>query len=178
MYRHSTSSCPTMTEEISIDLFPVPIQSPRSSRQNDPLIPRTWPGVSPLSTTALQSILSDNHKRWHIFLNDRQFHKYDLSLILWCLSKLLYKVIQLTSYWLYGALVLINPFLNQPTSGTAKAKKLLLPPLTLSINKTGEILWGMNGNVFIFSIASRKSTKKSNIDIIKHILNFLKQKLE
>ena len=91
MYRHSTSSCPTMTEEISIDLFPVPIQSPRSSRQNNPLIPRTWPGVSPLSTTALQSILSDNHKRWHIFLNDRQFHKYDLSLILWCLSKLLYK---------------------------------------------------------------------------------------
>ena len=70
-----------MTEEINIDLFPTPIQTPRPSSQNNPLIPRTWPGVSPSSTTTLQSILSDNHKRWHVFLNDRQFHKCDLSLI-------------------------------------------------------------------------------------------------
>ena len=152
MNRYSTSLYPTMSEEISVDLFPAPIQTPRSSSQNNPLIPRTWPGVSPSSTTTLQSILSDNHKRWHVFLNDRQFHKYGLSLIVFFMVSLnsCIKVIPLTSCWLYGALALINPFLNQPTSGTAKAKKLHLRPLTVSISKTGEISLGMNGNVFNF----------------------------
>ena len=61
-----------MPEDIKVDLFPAPFVS---TSQNNPLIPRTWPGVSPSSTTTLQSILSDNNKRWHVFFNDLQFHK-------------------------------------------------------------------------------------------------------
>ena len=73
-----------MPEGINVDLFPPPSHSPRSSSQNNPLIPRTWPGVSPSSTTTLQSILSDNNKRWHVFFNNLQFHKWVLSFGLFC----------------------------------------------------------------------------------------------
>ena len=72
---HSASFAMPGSEDINADLFPPPSHSPRSSSKNNPLIPRTWPGVSPSSTTALQSILSDNNKRWHVFFNDLQFHK-------------------------------------------------------------------------------------------------------
>jgi len=69
-----------MTTEINDDLFPPPTHP--SSHQTNPLIPRTWPGVSPSSTTALQSILSDNHKRWHVFFNERQFHNHSAHTVL------------------------------------------------------------------------------------------------
>ncbi|KAF8804077.1 hypothetical protein BYT27DRAFT_7107925 [Phlegmacium glaucopus] len=77
-----------MTEGINLDLFPTPIHPPRSSSLNNPLIPRTWPGVSPSSTATLQSILSDNHKRWHVFFNENQFHNHSAHsvLTLWCLG--------------------------------------------------------------------------------------------
>jgi hypothetical protein len=76
-----------MIEEINLDLFPSPSHPPRSSL-NNPLIPRTWPGISPSSTTTLQSILTDNHKRWHVFFNERQFHNHSAhsALTLWCLG--------------------------------------------------------------------------------------------
>jgi hypothetical protein len=70
-----------MTEEINIDsdLFPSPTHS---LSHNNPLVPRTWPGVSPSSTITLQSILSDNHKRWHIFFNERQLHNHSAHAVL------------------------------------------------------------------------------------------------
>lgn len=64
-----------MTGEIDDKFFPPP--SHRGGPANA-LAPRTWPGVSPASTAALQAILTDNHKKWHVFFNERGFHKYVL----------------------------------------------------------------------------------------------------
>ncbi|KAF8903483.1 hypothetical protein CPB84DRAFT_1678024 [Gymnopilus junonius] len=76
-----------MTDNIDINakLFPPP------EYQNvvkNPLAPRTWPGVTPDSTKTLQAILTDNHKRWHVFFNDRGFHNHSAhtALSLWCLG--------------------------------------------------------------------------------------------
>ena len=61
-------------------------------------------------------------------------------------ARLLFKVIQLIRYWLFGVLAPIKPFLNRPTSEAARSRKLHSLPLTLSIRKTGENTLGMNGN--------------------------------
>jgi len=52
------------------DLFPAPSPPPST------ISPTVWPGVSPTSTAALQRVLKDNHQKWHIFFNDKGFHKY------------------------------------------------------------------------------------------------------
>ncbi|KAH9482778.1 Baeyer-Villiger oxidase ptaJ [Psilocybe cubensis] len=74
-----------MLSDIDDKFFPPP--SHRGSPPNL-LAPRTWPGVSPASTAALQAILTDNHKKWHIFFNDRGFHNHTAhaALTLWSLG--------------------------------------------------------------------------------------------
>ncbi|KAG5641587.1 hypothetical protein DXG03_004688 [Asterophora parasitica] len=64
----STTAADTTTTEY--DLFPVPSSPPYK------LIPKTWPGISPESTTALRDVLKDNHKKWDIFFNDSGFHNH------------------------------------------------------------------------------------------------------
>jgi hypothetical protein len=58
-----------MDPSVLEQLFPVP-SLPQSS-----LSPSHFPGVSPESTEKLQSILKDNHTKWHIFFNEKRFHK-------------------------------------------------------------------------------------------------------
>jgi len=53
-------------------LFPTPGLAPSV------LSPTRLPGVSPESSIALQTVLKDNHTKWHIFFNEHRFHKYDL----------------------------------------------------------------------------------------------------
>ncbi|KAF8162750.1 hypothetical protein B0H34DRAFT_293036 [Crassisporium funariophilum] len=72
-----------MSEAIQDPLFPQPTRQSASTT-----VPRTWPGVSPTSTSKLQSILIDNHKKWHIFFDPRGFHNHipHTILTLWCLG--------------------------------------------------------------------------------------------
>ncbi|KAF9555921.1 hypothetical protein CPC08DRAFT_711593 [Agrocybe pediades] len=74
-----------MAHTIDATLFPPP--SHGKSTKN-PLNPRTWSGVTHSSTQALQGILSDNHKRWHVFFNEKGFHNHTAhaALTLWCLG--------------------------------------------------------------------------------------------
>ncbi|KAG6907326.1 hypothetical protein DXG01_009408 [Tephrocybe rancida] len=60
----------------STDLFPIPTS-----------VPGAQPPV-PEATTALRSVLWDNHTRWHIFHNDRGFHNHvaHRALALWALN--------------------------------------------------------------------------------------------
>ena len=60
---------PTMTSTLDF-LFPTPSAPP------SPLSPSHGSGISPQSTGALQKVLKDNHERWHIFFNERHFHKF------------------------------------------------------------------------------------------------------
>ena len=55
-------------------LFPAPTLPPSV------LSPQRFPGASTDSLAALQYVLKDNHKRWHIFYNDLKFHKYVCSM--------------------------------------------------------------------------------------------------
>jgi hypothetical protein len=52
------------------DLFPPP-PPPASA-----LGPERWPGISAASTQALVDTVKDDFKRWHVFFNDKHFHKY------------------------------------------------------------------------------------------------------
>ncbi|KZT67499.1 hypothetical protein DAEQUDRAFT_673054 [Daedalea quercina L-15889] len=52
------------------DLFPLPSPPPS-------LCPQRFPGVSHESSTTLVKLLKDNHVRWHMYFNDRQFHNHD-----------------------------------------------------------------------------------------------------
>ena len=104
-----------------------------------------------------------------------------MSLVVWFilwLVELLYEVIQLIRYWLYGASALIKPSLNRPTSGAARTKKLHSLPLTLSISKTGKNASGMNGNNKICYLSVNLLKVVCDTDIIKHILSILLQKLK
>lgn len=51
-------------------LFPPPSLPPSA------LAPQRLPGTSVESLASLQYVLQDNHKRWHIFLNDLKFHNH------------------------------------------------------------------------------------------------------
>ncbi|KAK0488034.1 hypothetical protein EDD18DRAFT_1321626 [Armillaria luteobubalina] len=53
-----------------LELFPAP-SSVASS-----LTPVFLPGADADSTLAMQSVLRDNHDKWHIFFNDREFHNH------------------------------------------------------------------------------------------------------
>ncbi|KAH7911846.1 hypothetical protein BJ138DRAFT_1005742, partial [Hygrophoropsis aurantiaca] len=35
-----------------------------------------WSGISPESARALQGVLKDNHKKYHIYFNDKGFHNH------------------------------------------------------------------------------------------------------
>lgn len=51
-------------------LFPTPAAPP------DLAAPARWSGITPKTVEVLKRVLKDNHERWHIFFNDRGFHKY------------------------------------------------------------------------------------------------------
>ncbi|PBK66036.1 hypothetical protein ARMSODRAFT_1086932 [Armillaria solidipes] len=54
----------------TLELFPAPSSAASS------LTPVFLPGADADSTLALQSVLRDNHDKWHIFFNDREFHNH------------------------------------------------------------------------------------------------------
>lgn len=58
-------------------LFPLPFTQP-----SPPNAPSRLPGVTYKSSQALARALQDNHTKWHIFFNDKGFHKYVSSKIL------------------------------------------------------------------------------------------------
>ncbi|CAL1702702.1 unnamed protein product [Somion occarium] len=58
--------------EILEALFPKPSPAPK----NFLLTPTRIPGATPDSIQALLEYLKDNHRNWHIFFNDRQFHNH------------------------------------------------------------------------------------------------------
>lgn len=53
-------------------LFPAPSRAPRSFG----LAPSRIPGPNAKSVEALREFLKDNHRKRHIFFNDKGFHKY------------------------------------------------------------------------------------------------------
>jgi hypothetical protein len=57
------------------DLFPIP--PPQASA----FFPERWPGVSASSTKALLDTVKDDYKKWHVFFNDKGFHKYHSSFV-------------------------------------------------------------------------------------------------
>lgn len=63
----------TMPAYIAADLFPVPSQ--HKVANTDAILARPRPGVSPSSTTTLRAVLMDDHKRWHVYFNEKGFHK-------------------------------------------------------------------------------------------------------
>ncbi|KAK0186392.1 hypothetical protein F5146DRAFT_1065729 [Armillaria mellea] len=54
----------------TLELFPAPSSAASS------LTPVFLPGADAASTLAMQSVLRDNHDKWHIFFNDREFHNH------------------------------------------------------------------------------------------------------
>ncbi|KAI6013231.1 hypothetical protein EDC04DRAFT_718557 [Pisolithus marmoratus] len=60
----------TISEHDLESFFPPPSLPP------SPLSPQRLPGTSIESLAALQYVLKDNHKRWHIFFNDRKHHNH------------------------------------------------------------------------------------------------------
>ena len=50
-------------------LFPFPSPPPAFA-------PQRLPGISQETNAALVNALKENHTRWHIFFNDKGFHKY------------------------------------------------------------------------------------------------------
>lgn len=63
-------------------LFPSPSLPPSA------LSPYQWPGISPESTQALKDVLKDNHKRWHIFFNEKGYHNHAMhhAIAIWSLG--------------------------------------------------------------------------------------------
>jgi len=55
-------------------LFPVPSLPPSTGASLWQIPPRL-PGISSHSTDALLRILKHNHTQWHIFINEKRFHK-------------------------------------------------------------------------------------------------------
>jgi hypothetical protein len=55
------------------DLFPIP--PPRASS----LVPERWPGVTAASTEALIETVKTDYQSWHVFFNDKGFHKYTFA---------------------------------------------------------------------------------------------------
>ncbi|KAF8151722.1 hypothetical protein B0H34DRAFT_801407 [Crassisporium funariophilum] len=77
-----------MAKTINNELFPAPSHGAALATQQSSFVPHTWPGVSVSSTAAIQSILIDNQKRFHVFFNERGFHNHvaHTALTLWCLG--------------------------------------------------------------------------------------------
>ncbi len=50
-------------------LYTIPSHSPSA------LAPKWCPGVTPESTALLLETLRDNHVKWHMFFNEKHYHK-------------------------------------------------------------------------------------------------------
>lgn len=46
------------------------------AQQAPSLVPPRQPGITPDSAKAILELLEDNHRKRHIFFNDKKFHKY------------------------------------------------------------------------------------------------------
>ncbi|KAF5319757.1 hypothetical protein D9619_008628 [Psilocybe cf. subviscida] len=71
------------------NLFPRPTHAHLLAAADTPLVlPHTRAGPTAQSTAALQSILKDNHKKWHIFFNEMGFHNHTAhaAIALWTLG--------------------------------------------------------------------------------------------
>ncbi|KJA22195.1 hypothetical protein HYPSUDRAFT_139471 [Hypholoma sublateritium FD-334 SS-4] len=75
-----------MPSHIASDLFPVPSQHQVPNKEV--ILARPRPGVSVSSTTTLREALTDDHKRWHVYFNDKGFHNHTAHavLTLWALG--------------------------------------------------------------------------------------------
>ena len=62
-----------MADHIDEKFFPVP--SHAGSAERNPILPRNKAGATPASTTVLRKVLTDNHNKWHIFFNNKRYHK-------------------------------------------------------------------------------------------------------
>lgn len=61
----------TPTDSSTLDfLFPLP------EHAGSDISPTQNPGVSHISAEALVGLLKRNHEDWHIFFNERGFHKF------------------------------------------------------------------------------------------------------
>ena len=59
-----------MSNKPTLDsLFPTPSLPP------SPISPARWAGATPQTLQVLKRVLKDNHETWHIFFNDRGYHK-------------------------------------------------------------------------------------------------------
>ncbi|KAJ8463757.1 hypothetical protein ONZ45_g17473 [Pleurotus djamor] len=72
-----------MADEYLSKLWPIPSTNPPST-----LSPRVFPGATPESTATLRKVLQDNHKRWHVFIDDfgRHNHTTHHILAIWALG--------------------------------------------------------------------------------------------
>lgn len=59
-----------MTSSAFDFLFPTPAAPPNL------VAPSRSPGITPETVETLKKVLKDNYEHWHIFFNDRGFHKY------------------------------------------------------------------------------------------------------
>ena len=82
-------------------LFPLPATNLPTPVVNAPI---RHAGVSPESTEAVLADLKENHTRWHIFFNEKHYHKYvsARALVHWpdC-TLIIFIVMQLTTCWLF-----------------------------------------------------------------------------
>ena len=94
-----------MANHIDDKFFPVP--SHDGSAKGNPLLPHNRPGATPASTVVLRKILTDNHHKWHIFFNDKGFHKcvpwIRLPVIIHSISLPSHIVHAVLSLWCLGA---------------------------------------------------------------------------
>ena len=68
--RHGSKMAQQRLSDETLDkIFPVPSPAP------SPQAPGRFPGITPTSTAALRRVLKENHVKWHIFFNDKRFHK-------------------------------------------------------------------------------------------------------
>ena len=98
-----------MADHIDEKFFPVP--SHAGSTERNPLHPRNKAGATPASTIVVRKVLTDNHRKWHIFFNNKRYHKcvlifffYNLSIIIIIIIRLL--VFSLPSHTAHAALSL------------------------------------------------------------------------
>ncbi|KDN46735.1 hypothetical protein RSAG8_04115, partial [Rhizoctonia solani AG-8 WAC10335] len=65
-------TAPTFDDALVEDLFP----APSLARFTNPAVPKSHPGITPESTAALRRLLIENHKRFHVYFNEKGFHNH------------------------------------------------------------------------------------------------------
>ncbi|KAF8994946.1 hypothetical protein BDQ17DRAFT_1311205 [Cyathus striatus] len=68
----------TSTLKSAFQLFPKPNRGLLKASD----YPVIWAGVTPSSTDTLRRLLEDNHKNWHVYLNNKGFHNHTAHIVL------------------------------------------------------------------------------------------------